>query len=268
MNRVVLSYDFLVGIACFNTANRYKMSGNSFRQKLADKGQEYFENLSADKLRNNFYGYLIISFAIFNFENIILILKSKNTIEMTLIYIQAQPEFSWNFFWKPLWSGITASLLMPMITAAYVVFTSVFDSIRTESKGFGSTLWERVKVYNESRLNSAKEELVEQEKKLVIKKNQYNDIQRDIRILETTRSDLEKYLIELAKVYAIYNNNYSHRDMEGLIEQLEKADILKHFPDKNTLIRLHSFCKQNPSKPILDNTSESTPVSDTSKEII
>lgn len=50
--------------------------------------------IASDRIKNNFYGYLITSFVIFNWENIILILKSKNDIEMTLIYISAQPNFS------------------------------------------------------------------------------------------------------------------------------------------------------------------------------
>lgn len=55
-------------------------------------------DVAFDRLRNNFYGYLLTSLLFFNLENIILIIKSKDPIELTLIYIGLQKEFSWHFF--------------------------------------------------------------------------------------------------------------------------------------------------------------------------
>lgn len=239
------------------------MSENSFRERLAGKGQEVLENLSADKLRNNFYGYLIISFLFFNFENIILILKSKEKIEMTLIYIQAQQDFSWNFFWKPLWYGIAASLIMPIVTAAYVVFTGVFDAIRTESKGFGSTLWERVKVSNKSKLNDAKNALEVQEKLLASKEKEHAALQRGIRELRARQSNLETHLTHLVDVYGKYNNNNQHRDIVGFIKEIDKAGVWKHFPQAQLLNDMTEFIRSNTpqsedEKPIINEVSNTS----------
>lgn len=230
------------------------MSETSFREKLANKGHEVLDNLSADKLRNNFYGYLIISFLIFNFENVILILKSKDKIEMTLIYIQAQQEFSWNFFWKPLWFGVAASLLMPAVTAAYVVLTGVFDAIRTESKGVGSTAWARVKLANETRLTESKDNLEQLKLDIKSKKAEYKILIAEIDSRLEQKTKLESYLDKLAKVFGVYRNNYNHRDMIGLLKEVEKADITKHFPDTRLLNDLIQFCKDNPLEASGDKT--------------
>lgn len=223
------------------------MNTGSFREKLAEKGHEYLDNLSADKLRNNFYGYLLISFLLFNFENIILILKSKDKIEMTLIYIQAQQEFSWNFFWKPLWLGILASLIMPIVTAAYVVFTGVFDAIRTESKGLGSTLWARVKLAIETRHTESKGNLEQLKENINNKRKEYKEIMAEINERTQQKQDLEKYLGKLASVYGVYRNNYSYRNMMGLLEEVDKANISQHFPNSQLIDDLIQFSKDNTS---------------------
>lgn len=236
------------------------MSTSSFREKLAGKGTEYLESLSADKLRNNFYGYLLISFLIFNFENIILILKSKDNIEMTLIYIQLQRDFSWNFFWRPLWWGIGASLAMPAVTAAYVVFTAVFDAIRTESKGFGSTLWARVRVANETRLTESKDNLGQLKDDIKAKKKQYSDLMDEINLRIGQKSDLEKYIGKLASVYGEYRNNYTHRDMMGLLDKVDKANLSQHFPNTQLLDDAIQFCKDNTDFPTEAESSTATTV--------
>lgn len=233
------------------------MSDQKDDKTLFEKGKELFNSIKADRLKNNFYGYLIISFLIFNFENIILILKSKDMIEMTLIYIQLQRDFAWNFFWKPLLCGFAASILMPIATAGYVVFTGVFDAIRTDSKGVGTTLWERVKVYNESRLSDAKRDLAKQETRSAAAKNEYNNYKLAIEDLKTQKNDLEEYLRKLATEYAVFNNNYSNRDMAILLQRLEDADILKHFPDRVQLKRCLNFCNTNPI-PASANEAEKT----------
>ncbi|MCK7157784.1 hypothetical protein L8P40_20980 [Enterobacter kobei] len=233
------------------------MSDQKDDKTVLEKAKELFNSIKADRLKNNFYGYLIISFLIFNFENIILILKSKDMIEMTLIYIQLQRDFAWNFFWKPLICGIAASFLMPIATAGYVVFTGVFDAIRTDSKGVGTTLWERVKVYNESRLSNAKRELVAQEARLTEAKNEYSMYKSTIEDLKTERNGLEEYLHKLATEYAVFNNNYSHRNMAVFLQRLEDADILKHFPDRVQLERCLNFCNNNPIPVSVNETDKS-----------
>lgn len=226
------------------------MSDNKLIENALEQGQEYYRNFSADKLRNNFYGYLVVSFLIFNFENIILIFKSKDMIEMTLIYIQAQQEFAWNFFWKPLWYGIGAALVMPVITAGYVMFSSVFDAIRTQSKGFGTTLWERFKLYNEKRLKNAETDLEELESTIRIKKYELDQVASKIFWSEERKESLEMYLVNLAKIYGKYNKNNQHRDIAGLLNEIDKSGLSKHFPNEQELNEVISFFKRNDPEPV------------------
>ncbi|EFL4056014.1 hypothetical protein IGX51_004610 [Escherichia coli] len=103
-----------------------------------NSGNRALQDITFDKLRNNFYGYVLTSLLFFNLENIILIIKSNNPIEMTLIYIGLQKEFSWNFFWVPIFYGILASIFMPIISAIYALIIGVIKAIRNDSGTFGS----------------------------------------------------------------------------------------------------------------------------------
>jgi hypothetical protein len=233
----------------FHTANGNGMSDTQDEKSLFEKGKELFNSIKAERLKNNFYGYLIVSFCICNFENIILILKSKNAIEMTLIYIQAQPNFAKNFFWNPLAYGVGAALIMPGVTALYVIFTGVFYAIRNESKGVGSTIWARYKQKNENKLVESKGNLEKLKEEINNKRLIFNNINESIKLHLQQKQDLERYLGELASVYGAYRNNYSYRNMMGLLDAVDKADLSKHFPDNELLDELIQFSKDHTYEP-------------------
>jgi len=222
------------------------MSEESTAGKILDKGKELIDNLIADKLKNNFYGYLIVSFVIVNFENIILILKSKNDIEMTLIYIQAQPNFAMHFFWLPLLYGIGAALGMPIITALYAVFAGVFDAIRTESKGVGSTLWARAKEYSELKLQQTRLSRTTLFNDFEKKKNDQGVLNTSIKELIEQKNNLERYLAESAALYKKFRIDNGGIDLIGLLEAIEEKQLYGHYPDTNALLKLIDLAKEAP----------------------
>lgn len=115
-----------------------------------NSGHRALLDIAFDKLRNNFYGYVLTSLIFFNLENIILIIKSPNPIEMTLIYIGLQKEFSWDFFWIPIFYGMLASVIMPIITVIHALIIGVIKAIRNDSGTFGSVLWTNIKLMTRS----------------------------------------------------------------------------------------------------------------------
>nr|EKF2280820.1 hypothetical protein [Cronobacter dublinensis]EKF2290607.1 hypothetical protein [Cronobacter dublinensis]EKF2295540.1 hypothetical protein [Cronobacter dublinensis] len=216
--------------------------------EINNSGNRALLDIAFDKLRNNFYGYVLTSLLFFNLENIILIIKSNNPIEMTLIYIGLQKEFPWNFFWVPIFYGMLASVIMPIITAIYALMIGVIKAVRDDSGTFGSVLWANIKLTTRS--YQKKEEMI---------RDKLNDeidglvTRRDaeysrIKAAEDQRERLEEYLRKLAGVYGVYNNNNSERNLVGFLNEIDKADIAKHFPNPQLLKDLLMFAQHHANK--------------------
>lgn len=102
---------------------------------------EFLGNNIPERFKDGFYGYVIASFLIVNWENIVLIIKSKNDIELTLIYIYAQKDFAHRFLWMPIIYGMGAAFIMPIIVALYNLYMGLFNSIKQDSMNFGNKIW-------------------------------------------------------------------------------------------------------------------------------
>ncbi|MEA3939500.1 hypothetical protein HWQ18_22005 [Enterobacter ludwigii] len=66
-----------------------------------------------------------------------------------------------------------------------------------------------------------------------------------IKAAETQREGLEEYLRKLAGVYGVYNNNNSERNLVGFLNEIDKADIAKHFPNPQLLSDLLMFVQHH-----------------------
>ncbi|WP_345828234.1 hypothetical protein AAGR08_01810 [Pantoea sp. BRR-3P] len=221
------------------------MGINSVIDTLTEVAKKPISDIAFDRMRNNFYGYVLTSLLIFNLENILLVLKSKEPIEMTLIYIGVQKDFFKNFFAWPIAYGIIAAIIMPITTAIYALIIGVISAIRDDSNSLGIDLWHTFKNNIQIKRKEAKikkDELEEKMEELIRLKN-LEDSRLDT--LSTTRRELESYLIKLAGVYGHYRNNYSVRDMKGLLEKIEEEDISKHFPNSQQLNDLIDFVREN-----------------------
>ncbi|EHW4861360.1 hypothetical protein HV265_11890 [Citrobacter sp. RHBSTW-00678] len=221
-----------------------------------NSGNRALLDIAFDKLRNNFYGYVLTSLLFFNLENIILIIKSKNPIEMTLIYIGLQKEFSWDFFWVPIFYGMLASVIMPIITAIYALIIGVIKAIRDDSGTFGSVLWTNIKLMTRSyqkKEEKIRDELNDEIDGLVTRRDaEYSRI----KAAEIQREGLEEYLRKLAGVYGVYNNNNSERNLVGFLNEIDKADIAKHFPNPQLLNDLLMFVQHHANQKTGDSDNK------------
>ncbi|WP_064366041.1 hypothetical protein [Pantoea ananatis] len=213
-------------------------------------------DVAFDRLRNNFYGYLLTSLLFFNLENIILIIKSKDPIELTLIYIGLQKEFSWNFFWVPIFYGMAASVIMPIITAVYALGIGVVKAVRDDSGTFGLGTWNNIKLKAQSyrkKEEKIRSNLNQEIEGLVARRDsEYSRINE----AEVRREGLEEYLRKLAGVYGVYNNNNSERDLVGFLNAIDKADIAKHFPNPQLLRGLLTFVQDHANEEAGDSDNK------------
>lgn len=221
-----------------------------------NSGNRALQDITFDKLRNNFYGYVLTSLLFFNLENIILIIKSNNPIEMTLIYIGLQKEFSWNFFWVPIFYGILASIFMPIISAIYALIIGVIKAIRNDSGTFGSVLWTNIKLMTRSyqkKEEKIREKLNDEINVLVTRRDaEYSRI----KVAENQREELEEYLMKLSGVYGVYNNHNSERNLVGFLNEIDKADIAKNFPNPQLLNDLLMFVQHHTNKETDDSDNK------------
>ncbi|HAV1851642.1 hypothetical protein [Enterobacter hormaechei] len=202
-------------------------------------------DIAVDRIKNNFYGYLITSFAIFNWENIILILKSKNDIEMTLIYISVQPNFAHNFFWEPLKWGILASFVMPLISTIYCLSVGVITSFRDESRKIGQYFFDLLlsivsTSISERKLVSGKlaERLKNQRLEFDILK------QRTASALEQ-KAKIDEFLLKVARAYALNPKLNDEKDLEKIFKALYHEDLRDMYSEQSIIGRFFELLEED-----------------------
>lgn len=94
------------------------MSENS--ADVREDAKKRVSNVVSDRLKDGFYGYLVTTVALSNWQNIFILLKSKKPIEDTLLNMTSSPDFIYDYFLWPLVFGTLAAFLMPWVVVVYV----------------------------------------------------------------------------------------------------------------------------------------------------
>ncbi|HAS1009797.1 hypothetical protein [Enterobacter hormaechei] len=215
--------------------------------------------IAADRIKNNFYGYLITSFLIFNWENIILILKSKNDIEMTLLYISVQPNFADNFLWQPLKVGIMASFIMPAISTIYSLIVGIITAFRDKSREIGKGLMDAILAafstfVRRAQLNAGK--LAEQVRS---EKRELNSLRERIATSLEQKARLDQYLLSIARSYAQNPNLNDEKDLENIFKALYHEGLKEFYTPENmigSLIYLVEEHNKATAQEIVDSQSK------------
>lgn len=94
-----------------------------------------------DRLTNRLYMYMFSSVLVANWQHILIILKSKNDIELTLGLMTFDAYFSFFYFYFPLLIGAALAILMPYCTRFISELTASQYYLIKNSEQFGlSTL--------------------------------------------------------------------------------------------------------------------------------
>lgn len=187
-----------------------------------EEDNKSFWNIFPDRFKNGFYGYIITSFILFNWENIVLILKSKNDIEMTLIYISVQQNFTFNFFWLPFIYGILAAFIMPLISTGYSLYTGGMTAMRNDSLGFGGLLWNNIKKNLELKQSGILDTIDKLNTEVIQLKKDSDKLRDDIKERLILKENLEVFLGKVVDVYQ------EHPSINTEIELLEILYAMKH----------------------------------------
>ena len=191
-----------------------------------------------ERFKNGLYGYILTSFVVFNWENIILILKSKNDIEMTLIYISLQQNFSWNFFWLPLILGVIAAFIMPVISTFYSLSIAGFTEARKDSEGFGTIAWRNIKSSLELK-NKLKRKSIEQLKLEVKELNDKRTTLLDHNgLLVEQKENLELFLNKVLDIYEKHPELKTKQNLFDFLSAVKEQKIYDFYPGGADLRKL------------------------------
>lgn len=191
-----------------------------------------------DRLRNNFYGYLITSLFLFNLKNIILILKSKLSIEITLKNILEQNHFFWEYFWLPiLWGGL-ASLAMPVFTACYALIIGGVKAIRDDSDSVGSDIWISFKNYWVIRrlTNSNKKGAIEKELEVLM--DALKKLEGLISSSQSQKDEFDKYIARLHNVYMRVPMLADKDKLAVFFEAIHSEGLLNKYPANSAIVAM------------------------------
>lgn len=194
-----------------------------------DEDNKSFWNIFPDRFKNGFYGYIITSFILFNWENIILVLKSKNDIEMTLIYISTQLNFTFNFFWLPFFSGIAAAFIMPLISTGYSLYTGGMTAMRNDSLGFGGLLWKNVKKNLELKHSGIHETIKRSNEEVVRLKEELDELRNDNLTRLKQKENLEIFLGKVVSVYEEYPLVNTETDFLEMLKAMRRRGIFEYY---------------------------------------
>lgn len=194
-----------------------------------DEDNKSFWNIFPDRFKNGFYGYIITAFVLFNWENIILILKSKNDIEMTLIYISTQLNFTFNFFWLPLISGITAAFIMPLISTGYSLYTGGMTAMRNDSLGFGGLLWKNIKTNLELKQSGILEIIKKSNEEVVSLKEEIDELRKDTLIRLKQKENLDIFLGKIVSVYQEYPLVNTETEFLEMLKTMRHRGIFDYY---------------------------------------
>ncbi|MGL5968738.1 MAG: hypothetical protein ACRCZ6_16585 [Kluyvera sp.] len=195
-----------------------------------DEDNKSFWNIFPDRFKNGFYGYIITSFILFNWENIILVLKSKNDIEMTLIYISTQLNFTFNFFWLPLISGIAAAFIMPLISTGYSLYTGGMTAMRNDSLGFGGLLWKNIKTNLELKHSGILEIIKQSNEEVVSLKEESDELRKDNLKRLKQKENLETFLGKVVSVYQEYPLVNTETEFLEMLNTMRRRGIFEYYP--------------------------------------
>ncbi|WP_449548892.1 hypothetical protein [Lelliottia amnigena] len=209
-------------------------NSNDIFAKIKIKASNMFE----ERFSDGFYGYIISSFILFNLENIILIFKSKNPIEMTLIYISVQKHAVLYYYILPLFAGVIASFIFPFLTAIYAKLVSKSKATIKYSKDEAEVERRNKIAVKAISAQKKEDELHNAAIKIRDKKEEINIIQTQIDTRLEQKMNLDNYLKKLADVYKLTAKIENETHLKTFLSELKRNELLEKFPDTNLVLNM------------------------------
>lgn len=202
-----------------------KTNDNSIVNEQKNTQNDFSAQLK-DKLFNKVYFYIIVSFMVFNWQEIIILFKAKEDIYYTLAMIFTGNTLFGEFFlpaWfahfgLPILTGLLASVLTPYITFLVFSLTSgCFAKIRYVDRAADLKL--------QGELAKAKEALTKQEEKNSSLEKRNMDLKRDNENLASKNTSLLEQRRQLFFGIKAFVDCYDEK--KGLRSEKDVIDFLK-----------------------------------------
>lgn len=191
-------------------------------------------NLISEKMKDGFFGYLIVSFVIHNWQQILIIIKSKKPIELVLHSFVSQPDFTKNAFWIPMGLGVAAAFIMPWILAFYVQIIAICRSrMASAQHAANEARNDKLKAKKEKRhldiivRSKAKEALLDEIGKA---QEKLKSLSQEISIQEARRGSFTDFFERLNEVYRYSPEIKNIHDFKVFFEKAYENDIFDDYP--------------------------------------
>ncbi|RAU45283.1 hypothetical protein DBY68_016845 [Pseudocitrobacter sp. RIT415] len=204
-----------------------------------DKNEEItwasrLSNLISEKMKDGFFGYLIVSFIIHNWQQIIIVIKSKKPIELVLHSLVSQPHFKLYAFWLPMLYGTIAAFVVPWVLAYYVEKLAIARSRMSAAqhaadKKRAAQIEAEIKkieletLEKNNEIKRIQEEIAKESKKL-------KQLAQNISISETRRASFSEFFERLNEVYRHSPEIKNINDFKVFFEKAYEDGIFDDYP--------------------------------------
>ena len=218
------------------------MSKNSSTENTSaiDSIKGTMDEAIKDKLFNKLFAYVVVSFFVVNWQEILILFKSKYDIYTTLSIVWVGDKYQVPYFGTfivspflahfvmPFIYGTVASIVMPYITMRISKVTGRnYAQIRYIDREFDSEERARVKKLLRN-LKQKEEELLKLEEQIAGQQKILNTIEEKKREIESARVALSHGIKVIIDVYKAKEKRISTKeDFADLLKAIEESDFYK-----------------------------------------
>lgn len=210
------------------------MSGNS---SLTDAGKSIGE-LIRDRLKSNYFGYVLTSLIVCNWQHILLIILSKREIELVLKEITSKEYVTFHYFIVPVLIGYAAAFIMPALSipVAWVVGL-ISENVTHAGKWANDT----VSAFNDKRLTKSlkvENEKNAQQKKLENFSKEINILNERLEDIKAQKDDFDNYLVDIYAIYKQVPKIETPEDLEKFFGLIKDSGLLDKYPVLASMVNI------------------------------
>ena len=211
-------------------------ANDTVRDTVKNLGEATGEQIKS-RLKSHYFSYILTSLVAYNWQNILVLLKSTKTIEEILETWNKTPGFTFDYFIFPVMIGYMASFILPMLAIPVAWITSLVAENIDIADVWAKNVIERTKQRMKKRTSDSQIRAINSSDTLAKTRHELESNQLKINNMLMQKKMLEDYLISLAHTYKITPTISSEDDFERFFELVKEKGLLHTYP-ANSIVRL------------------------------
>jgi len=211
-------------------------ANDTVRDTVKNLGEAAGEQIKS-RLKSHYFSYILTSLVAYNWQNILVLLKSTRNIETILETWNKAPGFTYDFIILPVLVGYIASFILPMLAIPVAWITSLVAENIDIADIWSKNIIERYKARIERRTAEFK-------RRAIFSSAALEEIEADIDSALTKRDTLlehkkmlDEYIASLSQVYMEMKVISSPEDLERFFELVKEKGLLQAYP-ANSIVNM------------------------------